>query len=196
MQKGLQLSWRNLRPSEAIADRIRALCERLERFDPRLTGAAVTLESIGGHHRQSGAQYRVRVELSVPGARLVVGRDPAVTKAHADLYAALNAAFHEARRQLEEHAHVAHRRVKTHAPPSLAKVARLFRDDGYGFLRTPDDREIYFHEHAVLHGGFARLRVGTTVRFVEEAGDEGPQASTVTGLRRRARVAPEAEPRA
>jgi cold shock CspA family protein len=31
----------------------------------------------------------------------------------------------------------------------------------------------------VLHPGFERLTVGTKVRFAEEAGDNGPQASTV-----------------
>jgi len=67
-------------------------------------------------------------------------------------------------------------------------VARLFPEDGYGFLRTSEGREIYFNERSVLKGAFPRLRVGSLVRFAEEAGDEGPQASTVTPLRRRAEV--------
>ncbi len=196
MQKGLRLTWRNVPPSDAVAERVEELVARLERFDHRLTGATVSLECIGAHHRHSGAQYRVRVELSVPGARLVVGRDPVASTAHADLYAALNDAFREARRQLEDHARIAHRRVKTHDGPALATVARLFADEGYGFLRTPDDREIYFHQRSVLNGAFRRLRVGSTVRFVEEAGDDGPQASTVTHLRRRRPSAREAAPRA
>lgn len=194
MQKGLRLTWRNVPPSDAIAERVDQLVARLERFDSRLTGAAVSLERIGAHHRHSGAQYRVRIELSVPGARLVVGRDPVASKTHADLYAALNDAFREARRQLEDHARIAHRRVKTHDGPALARVARLFADEGYGFLRTADDREIYFHRRSVLNGAFRRLHVGSAVRFVEEAGDEGPQASTVTALRRR--PSQEAAPRA
>jgi cold shock CspA family protein len=65
-------------------------------------------------------------------------------------------------------------------------VARLFPEEGYGFLRTPEGREIYFNARSVLKNGFPRLRVGSLVRFVEEAGEEGPQASTVTPLRRRA----------
>jgi cold shock CspA family protein len=31
----------------------------------------------------------------------------------------------------------------------------------------------------VLHPGFERLAIGTEVRFTEEAGEQGPQASTV-----------------
>jgi cold shock CspA family protein len=50
-------------------------------------------------------------------------------------------------------------------------------EEGYGFLETPDGREIYFHRHSVLHPGFDRLAIGR-VLFVEEPG-EGPQASTV-----------------
>lgn len=51
--------------------------------------------------------------------------------------------------------------------------------EGYGFLETPDGREIYFHRHSVLHGHFDDLQVGTEVTFVEEAGKKGAQASTV-----------------
>jgi cold shock CspA family protein len=39
--------------------------------------------------------------------------------------------------------------------------------------------EIYFHRHSVLSPGFDHLAVGTEVRFAEEEGDRGPQASTV-----------------
>jgi cold shock CspA family protein len=59
------------------------------------------------------------------------------------------------------------------------RVIRLFREEGYGFLETPDGREIYFHRNSVLHPGFDRLEIGTEVRFAEEEGEKGPQASTV-----------------
>lgn len=187
MQKPVQLNWRHLKPSQAVAERVLAWAARLERFDHRLTGCTVTLEdTTGQHHRQAGSQYRVRIELSVPGTRLVVARDPRPTRAHADLYAAVNAAFREARRQLQDYARRAHQQVKTHAPAARAVVARLFPEDGYGFLRTPDEREVYFHERSVLNGGFSRLVVGAAVSFVEEPGDEGPQASTVVPAGRRA----------
>ena len=58
-------------------------------------------------------------------------------------------------------------------------MARLFPEDGYGFLRTLDDREIFFHRNSVVNGEFKRLAVGTEVSFVEELGEKGPQASTV-----------------
>jgi cold shock CspA family protein len=58
-------------------------------------------------------------------------------------------------------------------------VSKLFREEGYGFLETADGREIYFHNHSVLPPGFASLTIGTAVRFAEEEGVKGPQASTV-----------------
>ena len=185
MQKPIQLSWRHVQPSEPLAERIREKAAGLERFEPRLTGCAVTLEAPGHHHRHTGSQYRVRIELSVPGEKLVVGRDPSKTTGHDDLYAAVDAAFHEARRQLRDHADRMRHDVKAHAEPARAVVARLFQEEGYGFLETREGRELYFHEHSVLHGDFTRLTVGDVVRFAEEPGDEGPQASTVALVRRR-----------
>jgi cold shock CspA family protein len=44
---------------------------------------------------------------------------------------------------------------------------------------TEDEREVYFNANSVLNGYFKKLKVGDEVRFVEEMGDQGPQASTV-----------------
>ncbi len=185
MQKPLQLRWHNVDPSDAMKAHVHEEVSRLEHVWERITRCAVTLEAPSRHHRQSGAQYRVRIELSVPGGKLVVGRDPPKTWTHSDLYLAVKAAFREVRRQLEDHVRRLDARVKTHVTPTLATVARILPEDGYGFLHTPDGREIYFHEHSVLRGGFRRLHVGSMVRFVEESGDQGPQASTVAPVSQR-----------
>jgi cold shock CspA family protein len=52
-------------------------------------------------------------------------------------------------------------------------------DGDYGFLATPEEREIYFHRSSVLNDAFERLKVGTEVTFAEEEGERGPQATTV-----------------
>ncbi len=69
--------------------------------------------------------------------------------------------------------------TKGHVGQPHAKVSKLFPQEGYGFLETPDGREIYFHRHSVLDEGFDRLQIGTEVTFAEEMGKKGPQASTV-----------------
>jgi ribosomal subunit interface protein len=185
MQKGLQLRWHHVQRSEVLAQHVRDRVARLERYYSRITGCAVTLEAPSQHHRQSGPQYRVRIELAVPGGKLVVGRDPPKTHLHADLYTAVDVAFREARRQLQDQARRLRLAVKTHAPQARAEVARIFPEDGYGFLRTPDGREVYFHQRSVLRGAFPRLHVGSLVRYAEELGDTGPQASTVAPVGRR-----------
>ena len=60
-----------------------------------------------------------------------------------------------------------------------ALIVRLFPggEAAYGFLRAPDGREPVFHRNSVLHEDYDRLTVGTEVRFEEEEGEEGPQAS-------------------
>jgi cold shock CspA family protein len=51
--------------------------------------------------------------------------------------------------------------------------------EDYGVIMTPDNREIYFHRNSVLNEEFDKLEEGTEVRFHEESGEQGPQASTV-----------------
>jgi cold shock CspA family protein len=69
--------------------------------------------------------------------------------------------------------------VKAHETSPHARVAKLFPEEGYGFLETPDGREVYFHRNSVKDSGFDRLEIGTEVRFAEESGEQGPQASAV-----------------
>lgn len=187
MQKALQLSWRNMMPSEAVEALVREEAARLERFHGRITGCAVRLDAPSRHHRQGARKYRVLIELSVPGGKLVVARDRARNQAQADLTLAVRSAFREAKRQLQDHVRKLDARVKAHAEPPRGLVAALLPD--HGFIHTPDGRDVYFHERSVLRGAFARLHVGDAVRFVEEAGEEGPQASTVERSRGRARAA-------
>lgn len=190
MTAPVRITWRHLQPSEAVEELVRKKAARLERLQRRMTSCAVTLELPQRRHLQ-GKHFRVRIEIGVPGGkRLVVGRDPAQSRAHEDLVSALNAAFHEARRQLEDRVRRVDHRVKAREEPARAVVERLFPEEGYGFLRTPDGREIYFNERSVLRSAFGRLAVGAAVRFSEELGDEGPQASTVDPLRAGRRTEP------
>jgi cold shock CspA family protein len=59
----------------------------------------------------------------------------------------------------------------------------LFREEGYGFLTSEDGHEIYFDRRSVLNDAFDRLQEGAEVRYAEEAGERGPQASTVAARR-------------
>jgi cold shock CspA family protein len=92
----------------------------------------------------------------------------------------LKKAFALARRRLQDVAREMRGDVKSHAvPQSSGRVQKLFARSGYGIIEDQDGREIYFHRNSVLNGGFAKLKAGTRVRFVETEGEKGPQASTV-----------------
>jgi ribosomal subunit interface protein len=176
MEQPLKISFHGVDPTPAIESRIRERAAWLERFNHDIVSCEVAVEAPHRHQRKA-VSFTVRVDLVVKGGELVVGGDQA--HANGDLYVAIRDAFAAARRQLQEHAQRRRGDVKASAQPPHARVARLFGDDGYGFLETPDGREIYFHRNSVLNDRFDRLEVGSAVRFAEEQGVNGPQASTV-----------------
>lgn len=177
MQVPLEISFRDVR-SDTVEPIIREHVAKLEKFCDHMTSCRVAVERPHKHAR-AGNPYRVRIEIKVPpGHDIVVNQGPMDQDFHEPLSAVVRNAFKAVRRQLTELTERQHGEVKTHQEP-LAMVVRVFRDEGYGFLRTLDGREIYFHQNAVLHGAFAQVDVGTQVRFAESEGDKGPQASSV-----------------
>jgi cold shock CspA family protein len=118
----------------------------------------------------------VRIDLTVPGKELVVARDPSLHLAHEDVLVAIRDSFDAARRELMDYARLQRGQAKARAGTQEGRVTRL--DADHGFLESEDGREIYFHRNSVRQR-FERLAVGTKVRFTEERGDRGPQASTV-----------------
>jgi ribosomal subunit interface protein len=183
METPLQITFRHLPPSAAIEGVIRERASWLERFFERITSCRVVVEA-PHHRRQQGNLFVVRIELTVPGGELVVNRSPSEHQAHQDVYVAVHDAFDEARRILEDHARRQREPKRPRARAPRGRVVRLFDEEGYGFIEAADGREIYFHRNSVLKKRFDRLEVGMEVRFTEEEGDQGPQASTVEPLTR------------
>jgi cold shock CspA family protein len=69
--------------------------------------------------------------------------------------------------------------VKPHATPAHGRIVALEPARGCGRIATADGREVYFHRNSVLNTTFDHLKTDVEVRFSEEMGDEGPQASSV-----------------
>lgn len=196
MKLPVQVTFRNTPTSTTAEQWIQDEARDLETFYSRLMACRVMIE-IPHAHRRKGAPYHVRIDLTVPGGELVVNREPTLSKRagqrgeaqlkkrleldtrHKDLRLAIHDAFRAASRRLADYARKHSGRVKTHEPSLEGRVSRLLPDKGYGFLRTPDGREVYFHENSVLNRGFQRMKVGTRVVFSEEPGEKGPQASTI-----------------
>lgn len=201
MKIPLQITFRHMTPSPAIEDNIRDKATKLDELYDGIMGCRVTVEAPHRHHHK-GKAYVVRIDLTVPGGELVVNREPKrlVAKkangadepekefaelhepskhaAHEDAYVAVRDAFNAAARKLQDHARRRRGNVKTHEPPPVAIISRLYPIEDYGFIKTADGREIYFHRNSVL-APFDRLAVGQQVHFAEELGEKGPQASTV-----------------
>ena len=174
MQLPLQITVRNVALSEVAEADIREKAAMLDKYYDHIMGGHVTVDA-PHRHQHKGLLYDVRIDLTVPGGELVIRREP-----NEDIYVAIRDAFDAARRQLEDFARRQRGDVKAHEAPPHGRVSQLFPEEGYGFLETSDGREIYFHKNSVLHGGFKNLTVGSKVRFAEEEGEKGPQASTVT----------------
>lgn len=196
MELPTQITFRNMESSENVKEWIRSEADKLETFYQPIMGCRVAVE-VPHRHRRKGAAYGVRIDLTLPGGEIVVKRAPnlahtlrqvretAVTKqkeldsARKNLRIAINQAFQAASRRLQDYARRKRREVKRHEPLPVARVSRIFPEEGYGFITAPDGHEVYFHGDSVLNRGFKKLKVGTVVNFAEEKGEKGPQASTV-----------------
>jgi len=162
--------------TETDQEEIRRRAAQLDKYYDRITSCRVALDAPAAHHHRGGP-YTLRIELRVPGTVLVVDRMQEEQLKHA-----IQGGFDAARRRLEDYARRQRGAEKFHEGRTTAQVARLFPGDGYGFLAAPEGRQIYFHENSVLPPGFKHLHEGMEVRFIEEPGEEGPQASTVEAI--------------
>jgi cold shock CspA family protein len=202
MKAQMQVTFRNMKPSKVVEDWILAEAAKLEGLYGSLMGCRVVVESPHRHHKK-GSLYHIRIDLTVPGGEIVVKREPSLTARarhlgvgavkkqgevripHKHLQQAINDAFKAAGRRLQDYARRQRGDIKRPTALPEGRVSRVLRDKGYGFLTSDDGREIYFHKNSVLGGAFPKLTVGAAVRFVEEVGEEGPQASTVRIVPRR-----------
>lgn len=177
MQIPLDITFKDVAASDAVEARVRELVGKLERVYDRITRCEVVVE-LPHRRRRQGRQFHVRVRLTVPGGELVTSRDPGPDEAHEDVYVALRDAFLAVRRQLEDHARKLRRDVKRRVEPQHGRVTFVDIEGEWGWLEPDDGRRLYFHRNSVL-GGIDGLHVGDEVRFTEETGEKGPQASTV-----------------
>jgi len=204
----VQVTFRNMEPTPDVEPLVQKEAAKLDTYYPRITSCRVVVEA--PHHRyRSTNPYHVRIDLGVPGEELVVKHQPSlhssmkqfretkrvkrleVNKRYKHLHATISDAFRAARRQLEDFARRQRGEEKTPIRAPKGRVIKIMPKKGFGFLETPDGREIYFHKESVLNNGFGRLRVGTEVIFSEEAGEKGPQASTVKLARQREMLRPD-----
>lgn len=180
MQVPLETTYRGVEKTDAIEALVQEKVAKLEEACDHISSCRVAIEKPHDHPR-SGSPYRVRIDLKVPpGHEVVADSNPGEGIQYTELETVIRDAFDAALRQLKELNERQHQKVKTHEMQEMvALVTQLFPEEGYGFIKTLDGEEIYFHANSVLHNDFDRLEIGTGVQFFVEQGEQGPQATTV-----------------
>jgi len=175
-----EIVYRGIEKTEAMETLIQEDIQRLERYCDHINSCRVAVES-RHQHQHSGQPYRIRIDMRVPpGHEVVASKDSSEGDIHDPLETVIKEAFDAAERQLKKITGKQRGETKQHPEQRLdGLVSKIFRDEGYGFIQSLDGREIYFHRNSLLNHDFERLHTGTGVRYAEEQGEEGPQASTV-----------------
>jgi ribosomal subunit interface protein len=113
----LQLTFRRMAHSVALATHVGRRAEKLEHVFDRIVSCHVVI-ALAGHHHRHGDRYRVSINLGLPGRELLVSRAPADEREAESAYASADRAFDEAERQLEDW--VRRRRAHRHEVPRSA----------------------------------------------------------------------------
>ena len=199
MQTTPEITFKGLERTPDIDKLITRGIAKLERACDYIISARITVEQAQSRH-QTDNPYRIFIEISVHdrpdivverwsnkvkkplGESDDVDNSPVRKRSVREeaLPSLIIGTFDSARRELEKIVDKQRGEVKVHfQQQAQAMVEKLFRDQQYGFLRTLDGQQIYFHENSVLHDHWENLRLGMAVRYTAEMGDKGLQASTV-----------------
>ncbi len=127
---------------------------------------------IGTKHHRHGL-FEVHVAASVPQETIVV------KEKGERMRPAIVAAFDFLDRELREYGRKRQGLVKTHEERPMGVVSEIFLEEGYGFIRSGDGEEVYFHRNAVKDIPLEALQVGSPVSFGLESGEKGLQATWV-----------------
>ncbi len=109
MKIPLQVTFRDMSPSDAVESRIREKADKLGRFYDRITGCRVVVE-MPQRHKHQGKLHSICIDLTVPGTELVANHTQ-----HEDVYVAIRDAFVAITRQLEDYVRRQRGDVKAHA---------------------------------------------------------------------------------
>ena len=178
MKLPLQITFRHIDHSDAIERDIRKHAEKLDTYYPNVISCRVVFDA-PHQHKHKGNLYLVNIDVKVSGGEIAVHSESDKNHAHEDAYVAIRDAFEAMYKKLKNLSQKRQGQVKHHEEPSSGKIKLLDPDKGFGMIETNDGREIYFHRNSVINEKFESLNVGHPVRFHEELGEQGPQASSV-----------------
>lgn len=190
------ITFRGIDSSPALEAEIRRRIGKLETYYRPVMGCRVLVELAERHH-ETGNRYHVRIDVTVPGGEIVAAHEASLHATDQDIHlakatkqdesaperkhalVAVRDAFDIVRRRLQDYGRRQRGTPKARVRQPHGRVAQLFPIHGYGYIEGEDGHEVYFQKSSLLKNAFKRLTVGSVVSFVEEAGEKGPQASTV-----------------
>lgn len=179
MQIPLEVSFRNVTKTRHLEDLIQEKVSALEKFCDKITRCSIAIEKPNATVK-NGNPFRVRIDITIPGHEVVVSKEQGNNDKDDPIPAVIRDAFEAAKKQLTKVMHVQRSEIKSHPLQEAGGViSKLFPFEGYGFIRTINGRDVYFHKNSILNKNFEELKEGEGVRFFEEDGEKGPQASTI-----------------
>lgn len=173
----LKIEARNLDMRKGWQDKIEEEKAKLIRHYASLVlHLRVSIESTS-NYKEGG--YEVRLVAAVPNDTVVVKRwGEKVHPLLVEAFDVLGLQLKEIVRKKQDH-----KGVKAQGAVlggnGTGIIKRLFPIDSYGFIITPDEQEIFFHETVLKDVGMDDLKEGDSVMFGVTEGDMGPQATFV-----------------
>jgi ribosomal subunit interface protein len=101
VQVPLQITFRGMPHSDSLEAHVRRRAGKLDRYYGRITSCKVVVELAHRHH-QHAKQYRVSIDVSLPRGELATTHAPADDPRFEDAHAAVDDAFDDANRRLED----------------------------------------------------------------------------------------------
>jgi ribosome-associated translation inhibitor RaiA len=141
MKLPVQITFRNMKSSEAIEMTIRKRIDKLETYYDQIMGCRVLVEVPNRHHLK-GRHRHIRIDLTVPDAEIVVNHEPSLhsqqkqieTAVHSkslelhgnykDINIAIREAFEVAKRRLLDYARRRRLEVKGHSKPKAGRPTK------------------------------------------------------------------------
>ena len=148
MQLPVQITIRDIPPSETLTLHIKERVKKLEKFADNIMSCRVVLD-VPQKHQHDGKTYNVRIDLTIPRDEIVVNKIR-----NKNVFIAIRDAFNAAERQLKSHETRKRGEIKNHIALTHGKVARLFPGDEYGFIESFDGGQTW-HDRGPMGGASA-----------------------------------------
>jgi ribosomal subunit interface protein len=101
MKTPLQLTFRSMEHSDALAAHLQQRVDQLDHLFNGIISCHVVIE-LDGHHHRHGDRYKFSINVGLPGHELLVSHLPKEDRELENAYAAADRAFDEADRQLAD----------------------------------------------------------------------------------------------